>query len=49
LDGADVVFDDNHFDLPAGRTRVVRFSAPEGWDVEHTQAALRVRSLADSF
>jgi len=49
LEGADVVFSDNYFDLPAGRTATVRFSAPEGWTVERVRKTLRVRSLFDSF
>jgi beta-mannosidase len=49
LDGVDVVFDDNYFDLPAGREVAVGFEAPEGWDIERVRRALRVRSLVDSF
>ena len=49
LEGADVVVSDNYFDLPAGRTQVVRFAAPEGWDVERVRGALRVCSLVDSY
>jgi len=49
LDGADVVFSDNYFDLPAGRTVTVTCSLPQGWTLERAQEALRVRSLYDSF
>jgi beta-mannosidase len=49
LEGADVVFSDNYFDLPAGRTASVTLPAPEGWTTEHVRESLRVRSLADSF
>ncbi|NLE99341.1 MAG: glycoside hydrolase family 2 protein [Anaerolineales bacterium] len=49
LEGADVIFSDNVFDLPAGRTHAVRFTAPEGWSAEQVQDALRVHSLIDSF
>jgi beta-mannosidase len=49
LEGADVVFSDNYFDLPAGRAAVVAVAAPEGWSVTSVQAALRVRSLTDSY
>jgi len=48
LDGADVVFSDNYFDLPAGRTVVVTLPGLEGWSVERVREALRVRSLVDS-
>jgi len=44
-----VVFGDNCFDLPAGRTMTVRIPALAGWAVERVRASLRVCSLADSF
>ena len=49
LEGTDVVFSDNYFDLPAGR--VVRVSAPlpAGWTLSQAQAAFRVRSVYDSY
>ena len=49
LEGADVVFSDNYFDLPAGRT--VNISAPllAGWTPSQAQAALKVRSVYDSY
>lgn len=34
LEGAEVVFSDNYFDLPAGREAVVTFPLPEGWTAE---------------
>jgi len=49
LEGADPIFSDNYFDLPAGRTVNVKLSAPEGWTVERARESLRVRSLVDSF
>ena len=49
LEGADVIFSDNYFDLPAGQTLSVSCPLPEGWRLEQAQAALRVRSLYDSF
>ena len=49
LDGADVVFNDNYFDVPAGRTMTVRVPALDGWTAERVRASLRVRSLVDSF
>jgi beta-mannosidase len=44
-----VVFSDNYFDAPAGRTTAVTCALPEGWSVERARRALRVRSLYDSF
>lgn len=49
LDGADVVFSDNYFDLPARRPARVTCPIPEGWTAEQAQQALRVQSLIDSF
>jgi beta-mannosidase len=49
LEGADVIFSDNYFDLPAGQTLSVSCPLPEGWRLEQAPAALRVRSLYDSF
>jgi beta-mannosidase len=49
LDGAEVVFDDNYLDLPAGRDVAVGFELPDGWDLAWAQAALRVRSVADTW
>lgn len=49
LDGADVVFSDNYFDLPAGRSTVVTCPLPPGWDLSQAEAALCIRSVYDSF
>jgi beta-mannosidase len=49
FDGADVVFSDNYFDLPAGRTRRVTCPLPHGWTPEQARTTLRVRSVFDSF
>jgi beta-mannosidase len=49
LEGADVVFSDNYFDLPADRTVTVTCPLPEGWRLEQARAAFHVRSLYDSF
>jgi beta-mannosidase len=48
-DSPSVVFSDNYFDVPAGRTRTVTVPLPQGWTVAEAQAALRVRSLRDSY
>lgn len=47
--GADVVFSDNYFDLPAGRTFTVTCPLPAGWRVSQAEAALRIHSVYDSF
>jgi beta-mannosidase len=49
LEGVDVVFSDNYFDLPAGRAVAVTCPLPEGWTLERARQALRARSLYDSF
>ena len=49
LAGADGVFSDNYFDVPAGATVTVTCALPSGWTVGDTRAAVRVRSLYDSF
>ena len=49
LDGADVIFDDNYVDLPAGREVTVGFELPDGWTIEQARAALRVRSVIDTY
>ena len=49
LFGADVVFSDNSFDVPAGRTVRVTCPLPQGWTLEDARDALWMRSLYDSF
>jgi beta-mannosidase len=48
LDGADVVFSDNYFDLPAGRPVSVSCPLPGGWTLAQARAALKIRSVYDS-
>ena len=49
LEGVDVVFSDNYFDLPAGQEVVTTCPLPTGWTLEQARKALRVRSLYDSY
>jgi beta-mannosidase len=49
LDGADVVFEDNYVDLPAGRELSIGFDLPEGWNLARARKALRVRSVVDTY
>jgi beta-mannosidase len=49
LAGADVVFSDNYFDLPAGKRVKVTSALPEGWTLAQAKAKFAVRSVYDSF
>jgi beta-mannosidase len=49
LEGADVIFSDNYFDLPAGRTATVSCPLPAGWTLAQARAALKIRSVYDSY
>ncbi|MCB0019363.1 MAG: glycoside hydrolase family 2 protein, partial [Anaerolineales bacterium] len=49
LDGVDVVFSDNYFDLPAGRSRTITCPLPAGWTIARAEAALQIRSIYDSY
>ena len=49
LTDADVVFSDNYFPLPAGKTVTITAALPKGWDVVKAQASLRVRSVYDTY
>jgi beta-mannosidase len=49
LDGVDLVFSDNYFDVPAGATVKVTAPLPEGWTLDRAKKSLQVRSLIDSY
>ena len=49
LEGADVVFSDNYFDVPAGTSIYVTAHLPADWTEAQTRTALRVCSLIDSY
>jgi beta-mannosidase len=49
LKGADVVFSDNYFNLPAGRMVRVSCPLPAGWTLAKAEKALRLYSVYDSF
>ena len=49
LEGLDTTFDDNYFDLPAGRAATLTCPLPAGWDEARATAALRLRSVYDTF
>ena len=47
--GPEVVFSDNYFDVPAGRTVTVTCPLPAGWTLEGARAAMHLCSLYNSF
>lgn len=49
LQGADVVFSDNYFDVPAGMPVRVTSPIPAGWNLAKVRESLRVTTLASSF
>lgn len=49
LEGCDVIWSDNYFDLPAGRIVAVSCPLPAGWTLAQARAALKVRSVYDSY
>jgi beta-mannosidase len=49
LTGADVIFSDNYFDLPAQQVITVTAPLPAGWDLATAQAALKVRSVYNTY
>ena len=49
LEGADVVFSDNYFDVLPGETVEIRCPKPAGWNLDDVERALKVFSLYDSY
>ncbi|MBN2149570.1 MAG: glycoside hydrolase family 2 protein [Anaerolineales bacterium] len=49
LSGADVVFSDNYFDLPANTAITITAPLPAGWDLPRAAAAFKVRSVYDTY
>ncbi len=49
LSGTDVIFSDNYFDLPATGVIVITAPLPAGWDLAEAQAALKIRSVYDTY
>jgi beta-mannosidase len=47
LNAADVIFSDNFFDIPAGRSVTITCPLPAGWTLDQARQALKLRSLAD--
>jgi beta-mannosidase len=49
LEGADVVFSDNYFNLPAGRTTRISCPLPAGWTLTRARKAFHLCSVYDSY
>jgi beta-mannosidase len=49
LNGADVVFSDNYFNLPSGRAIQISCSLPAGWTVSKAQKEIRICSVYESY
>ena len=49
LAGADVVFSDNSFNLPAGRSIQISCPLPAGWTLSKAQEEIRICSVYDSY
>lgn len=49
FEGADIIFSDNYFDIPAGETVTVTCPLPPGWERPQARQALRLRSLYNSY
>ncbi|MGE5222152.1 MAG: beta-mannosidase, partial [Omnitrophica WOR_2 bacterium] len=49
FEGADVLFSDNYFDLPAGRKVNVSCPLPAGWTLAQAREGLRLRSVYDTY
>jgi len=49
LNGVEVIFSDNYFDLPAHKDISVTVPLPAGWDLTRARAALKVKSIYDTY
>ena len=49
LDGVDIIFSDNYFDLPPRKPRQVHFPLPQGWSLDQVRKTLSVYSLVDTY
>jgi beta-mannosidase len=49
LESVDVIFSDNYFNLPPGRTARISCPLPDGWTLSQAQKAFRLRSVYDSY
>ena len=49
LTNTDVVFSDNYFSLPPGRTTRISCPLPPGWSLRQAKKEIHVRSIYDSY
>jgi len=49
LGDKDIIYSDNYFDIPAGKTVRIQFSKPKDMSVDEIKRALRISSLIDSY
>jgi len=49
LMGAGVIFSDNYFNLPPGRTVMISCTLPAGWTLDRAQKAFHLCSVYDSY
>ena len=49
LTGTDVIFSDNYFNLPAGRSIQISGPLPAGWTISRAQKEIRICSVYDSY
>lgn len=47
--GADTVFSDNYFDLPANQLITITTPLPDGWSLAKAETNFRVRSIFDTY
>ncbi len=49
IPGCDVIFSDNYFDVPAGRTVEISCRMPAGWTLERAQKEFHLRSVYETY
>jgi beta-mannosidase len=49
LPGAEVIFSDNYFNLPSGRSTQISCPLPAGWTLSRAQKEIRIWSVYDSY
>jgi beta-mannosidase len=47
--GAEVIFSDNYFNLPSGRSTQISCQLPAGWTLSRAQKEIRIWSVYDSY
>ncbi len=49
IEGLDLVFSDNYFDLPANRPATITCPLPAGWTMTQIETALKIQSVYNSY